>query len=42
MDGLLDGMLWHVTGYDIFDNFAEVSKIVDAGATNKPKFTKKT
>ena len=24
------------SGYDVFDDFAEVSKIVDAGATSKP------
>lgn len=24
------------SGHDLFDDFAEVSKIVDAGATNKP------
>ena len=24
------------SGHDVFDNFAEVSKIVDVGATNKP------
>ncbi len=24
------------SGHDVFDDFAEVSKIIDAGATNKP------